>query len=109
MKTIELTPNQNSKFDVDVDGLRYTMEFKYNSRNPAWGVKLSLGGATLLDGVPAVIGVMLFQGHAVPNLPQNLYMVPVDDSNADADFAGLGVRVKLVQIEEGDDINVPAV
>jgi len=109
MKTIELTPDQNSTFDVDVGGKRYNMRFKYNSRNPNWSIDLSLAGVRLLSGVAAVIGVELFQGDANPDVPRNLFMVSVDSSTKDADFDELGVRVKMIEIEPGDDVNVPTI
>lgn len=109
MKTIELTPNQNSTFDTDIGGKRYTFIFTYNGRTPAWIVELSLGGVTLLSGVSAVIGVELFQGDANLDVPRNLFIIPIDESSKDANFSGLGVRVKFVEIEPEDDINVPAI
>lgn len=109
MKTIELTPNQSSTFDIDIAGKRYTMSFTYNGRNLAWTIDLSLAGVLLLSGIPALIGVELFQGHATPDVPRNIFMIPVSDTTKDPDFSELGITVKLVEIEPGDDINVPAI
>lgn len=109
MRTIPLTPNQNSSFEVDILDTRYRLEFLFNPRIPCWHVHLNFEGVRLLSGVPAVIGTELFQGHAIPNIPVKLFMIPVDESNADAGFDELGERVKLVIVEEGDNIDVSAV
>lgn len=109
MKTIELTSGQGSVFDVDIKGKRYTLAFAFNGRNLVWTIDLSLGGVLLLPGVPAVIGVELFQGHAVPDVPRNIFMMPVSDTTKDPDFNELGITVKLVEIEEEDNLDVPAI
>lgn len=109
MKTIPLTPDQNSSFDVDVDNKRYSIVLKFNSRSSVWIASLSLGGTLLLSGVPLVAGVELFQGHALGTEPSNLFMIPVADPAVDATFSTLGVDVKFVIIEEGDGIDVSAI
>lgn len=109
MREIPLTPSQNSSFEVDIPDTRYSLSLRYNPRIPCWHASLSLAGTVLLSGVPLVAGVELFQGHAIPNIPTNLFMIPVDESSADAGFDELGVRVKLVLVEEGDNINVTSV
>lgn len=109
MKTIPLTPSQPSTFDADISGKRYTFRFTYNSRLGLWSIDLSLAGVRLVGGAAAVIGAELFQGNALPDLPRGLYMVPQDQSTADALYADLGGRVKLMQITAEDGLNVPTI
>ena len=111
MREIPLTPSQNGSFDIDIENRRYTLVFRYVSRPgiESWSMDLSLGGVVLLTGVPAVIGVELFQGHAIPDIPRGLVMVPIDERQDDASFDELGTRVKLVLIEEGDGIDTTTI
>lgn len=109
MIQIPLTASQNSNFEADVDGKRYTFRFTYNARVGVWSVNLALGGTELVNGALAVIGCELFQGGAYPDLPRGLYMVPQDQSTEDATYDELGGRVKLFRITEEDGLNVPAV
>ncbi len=106
MRTIELTPEQNSVFDVDIDSVRYTLDFRFNSRSTIWVIQLSVAGTVILSGVPAVIGSELFQGHAVEPVPRNLFMISVNGDGEDADFLTLGQTTRLILIEEGDNIDV---
>lgn len=109
MKQIPLTPSQNSTFDGDVDGRRYTFRFTYNSRAGYWAIDLSLAGVAVVNGAVAAIGVELFQGDATPEIPRGLYMVPTDQETRDAAFDELGLRVVLLQITAEDGLNVPTV
>lgn len=107
MNLINITPGSSASFEVDLQGARYTFSFQYNPRLGFWTVDLSLAGVDLVKGQVAAMGVMLFRGYADPRVPVNLYFAPLDDSSLDAEYSDLGARVVLVEIEAGDNLNVP--
>lgn len=107
MNLIKITPGSTSSFDIDLQGARYTFTFLYNPRIGVWSIDLALAGEALIDGALAVMGVQLFRGQADKRIPTSLYLAPLDNSTEDATYSELGARVVLVEIEPGDDINVP--
>lgn len=109
MINIPLTPRSSNIFDFDLEGNRYTLRHTFNSRLGLWSLDLSLRGKTLVFGAMGVMGIELFRGFAIPDVPTGLYLIPVDRSTEDPGFNDLGTRVLLMQIEEEDGINVPTV
>jgi hypothetical protein len=107
MNLIKITPSSTASFDVDLQDTRYTLTFIYNARLGIWTINLLLAGVALATGQAAVMGVQLFRGYADPRIPTGLYLAPLDDSTEDADYAGLGSRVVLMEIFPEDGINVP--
>lgn len=109
MIEVPVTINSNSMFDFDLDGKRYTLRHTFNARLGLWSLDLYLRGEVLVLGAAAVMGVELFHGNALPDVPQGLYLVPLDRSTEDAGFGDLGSRVKLMRITAEDGLNVPTV
>ncbi len=106
MNLIKITPKTTATFDIDLNAVRYTFVFVYNPKVGIWKINLLQAGVSLVTGQAAVMGVELFQGHANPLIPRNLYLAPVDRSLEDAKYAELGDRVVLVEILPEDGINV---
>lgn len=106
MNQIKITPGSTATFDVDLQNRRYTFKFLYNPRLQLWSVNLYLAGQPLVLGQLCVMGVELFRGLAEPLVPKGLYFAPLDESTEDATYNELGARVILVELEEGDGIDV---
>lgn len=109
MNLINITPAATASFDIDLQGRRYTFTFVYNSRLGIWAITLALASTVLVTGQLALMGVELFRGHANPLIPRGLYFAPLGQSTEDADYAELGARVVLVEIETGDGLNVVSI
>ena len=109
MNLIKITPGTTATFDVDLQGRRYTFTFVYNPRLGLWSVDLYLASQPLVIGQMCLMGVEMFRGQANPLIPAGLYFAPLDGNTEDAEYADLGARVVLVEIEEGDGINVVSV
>lgn len=106
MNLIKITPGKTATFDTDLNDIRYTFVFLYNPKVGIWSINLLQAGVPLVTGQAAVMGVELFQGHANPLIPRNLYLAPVDRNLNDATYMELGDRVVLVEILPEDGINV---
>lgn len=109
MIEVPITVRSNSMFDFDLLGKRYTLRHTFNPRLGLWSLDLYLRGTLLMAGAAAVMGVELFRGSALPDVPAGLYLIPIDRSTEDAGFDDLGSRVKLMRITAEDGLNVPSV
>lgn len=90
-------PVQNTpqRFEIELSGVTYVMENRYNSVAGYWELELSdAAGVPIVSAVPLLAGVNLLEGY--PGGPPGLLAVITDgDETADPTLNGLGVESKL--------------
>lgn len=97
-------PFQQSQ--VDLDGVPFNVELRWNERAPAWVMTLrDASGAVLRAGVRVCLGAELLPAEKPSTFPAGtLLAVDTSDSGVDAglDELGADARVRLVYLEAAD-------
>lgn len=96
---IPITPDvPHFDFQVELDGVTYTLELRWNERDAAWYLSLLTAEEDpLVMGRKVVLDVPLWSRFKDPRVPRGL-LVAVDTSQKgiDAGYDDLGRRVQLV-------------
>lgn len=92
----------NYEFKTTLDGVRYTLAFRWNERAGRWIMDIkTASGAVIVAGIPLLSGVdFLAQLKEVKSLPQgNLFILSLVDENSSPGRDDLGVNVLLMYQE----------
>lgn len=92
--------NPNFTIDVDMDGVTYTLQFKWNARAPGWFVSISTStGEVLVLARRLPVNWPLWWRNRDPLLPSG-YLMLNDTTGADLDpgVEDLGARVQVVYV-----------
>lgn len=92
----------NYEFKTTIEGTKYTLAFRFNTRAGRWIMDIKTGGGeVIVAGVPLLAGVdFLAQFTARENLPQgNLFLLNLVDENESPDRDNLGTDVLLMYQE----------
>lgn len=96
----------HQQFQVDLDGVPYNVELRWNERAPAWVMALRDASDTpLLQGVRVCLGPALLPHRRAATFPPGeLLAVDTDSSGIDPglDELGADARVKLVYLDVAD-------
>lgn len=92
----------NYEFKTELDGVKYTLRFRFNTRAGRWimDIKTSQGGM-LLAGIALLTGVdLLAQYRAYDGAPQgNMFLLNLQDENLSPGRDDLGNGVLLMYQE----------
>lgn len=84
-------------FGVELEGVSYTIGFRWNDRDGAWYMEVGDGqGTPLVVGVKVVINTMLLGRRTTAGLPTGDFLaIDTGGGNIDAAFEDLGRRVQV--------------
>ncbi|MEW5804663.1 MAG: hypothetical protein AB1847_21445 [bacterium] len=94
----------NYEFKIELDGTRYILAFRFNTRAGRWIMDVKTGqGVMLVAGIALLAGVdLLAQFRAYDGVPQgNLFLLNIEDENISPGRNDLGANVLLLYRETG--------
>ncbi len=93
----------NYRFETDLDGVTYRIEFKYNARDDSWNCNfLDVAGNVLRAGIKAVTDWSLLERWVDQGRPDgDVFSAALGDITAPASLGELGDKVLLVYSGEG--------
>lgn len=100
MAFLEIPTNSESEhydFEIDLDGIVYTLEFLYNKRRDLWIMRiLDLEQNVSLGDTPLLTNIPLIDQYVDENLPAGRFIL-LDETgqNRDAGRNDLGASIKL--------------
>lgn len=71
------------QFDIDLSGETYTFGINYNERFDFFTFDISKGDDVILNGEKLILNKQLFSGNKDQRLPQNIYLIPLDESGTE--------------------------
>lgn len=91
----------NYSFKIDLEGVTYTLSFRYNTRDIIWTMDIAdEGGTIILSGIPLVLGTILLERFPNSNIPPgDLFVLNLEDENAEATRDNFGTDVLLMYEE----------
>jgi hypothetical protein len=102
MITIPTYQQVSSRYvvDVDLNGIMYSLQFLWNTRDNAWYMDIYLQDTVVLSGIKIVPNyALLYQYQGTPNIPAGeFFVVDTDENNPyseDITFENFGVRYIL--------------
>lgn len=100
----------HQKFEVELDGVLFGVELRWNWRAPAWVMTLrDSAGVTLREGTRVCLGGLLLpvrKSRAFP--PGELLLVDRDVNGVDPGLDDLGARTELVYLDAAEVAGVAA-
>lgn len=88
-------------FQINLEGIIYTLGFRYNSRLERWVMDVKdVDEVALVTGVPLLYGIPLLDRYKNPALPPGTFIL-IDETNAERNPTrdGLGEDYKLLYKE----------
>ena len=100
MAFLEIPTNSDSEhfdFEIDLEGVVYTLEFSYNKRRDLWNMSIiDLSGNLLLGNLPLLTDVPLTDQYVDEELPPGRFiMLDETGEQRDAGRNDLGATIKL--------------
>lgn len=91
----------NYEFKTDLDGVTYTLSFRYNSRMDRWIMDIKTeDDDPIIMGIPILLGVSLIKRFADSRLPAgDIFAISVGTTTAEAGKEDLGENVLLLYQE----------
>jgi hypothetical protein len=92
----------NYEFKTTLDGVKYTLAFRFNNRAGRWIMDIKTGSGTIITaGIPLLAGIDFpAQFQHIEGLPHgNLFLVNLADENESPGRDDLGVDVLLMYQE----------
>lgn len=85
------------RFAVELEGVSYTLTFRWNDRDGAWFLDVGDGNGTpIVTGIKMVINCMLLGRATDSRLPAGDFIaLDTSGANLDAEFQDLGRRVQV--------------
>lgn len=100
---IPLEANSNYDFTVTLEDLEWKFTINWNNEVEAWYCRLQGLTETDIDfNFKLVCGVDLIKPFAIIQLGQ-LFMVDIEEENADPDFDNIGTRFVLAYADKDED------
>lgn len=89
------------EFQIDLDGIVYTLRFRFNYRMERWVMDIATeAGEDILNGIVLVTGYPLLDQYAYSELPPGrMIAIDVTGQNRDAGEDDLGNSIKLLYEE----------
>ena len=95
---IPLTPEPSQEFTIDLDGQTIQLNVRWNATAGQWFMNLvGITFDTIINGITLVTGINLLDAYAVRELGE-LWMVDLDEENAEPDFDNFGDRFQLMYV-----------
>lgn len=91
----------NYSFKIDLEGVTYTLSFRYNTRDVIWAMDVAdEGGVIILSGIPLVLGTILLERFPDSNIPPgDFFVLNLEDETAEATRDNFGTDVLLMYEE----------
>ncbi len=91
----------NYSMKLDLDGVTYTLSFRYNFRFAVWYMDLAdEQGTTILSDIALLLGTILLDRFANDNIPQGeLFMLNLENENEEATRDNFGIDALLMYEE----------
>ena len=102
MEMVPLTSATASSFEIQIEGVVYSISIRRNSRQDVWVASFyTVTKKPLAVGIPLVLGTTLVEHHALPF--RGLFMYSTDSQVLeDAGPEDLGTRVIMVKFTEAE-------
>lgn len=98
----------HQQFQVELEGVLYGIQLRWNERADAWALTLrDAAGTALCEGVRVCLGTALLpsrRGSAFP--PGELLLVDRDAKDVEPGLADLGARTELVYLDAAEAAGV---
>lgn len=106
MALIPLTNNASSIFNIDLNGIEYTLKTKFNYRFGYWTLDILLNDEPVFMGLGMLIGSNIIGQFPRGNEIGALFMIDTSDTRLDATFSDLGTRVVLMYLTPEEIVEV---
>jgi hypothetical protein len=91
----------NYSMKLDLDGVTYTLSFRYNTRFAFWSMDIADAGETMiLSSIPLLLGTIFLNKFPNSNIPQGeLFMLNLENENEEATRDNFGIDALLMYEE----------
>jgi len=79
-----------SEVEVNLDGLLYTIEYKFNERDNRWRMSIYYDGQPEITGIKIMENQSFVHNYKLPNLIGDIYCVATEITTKPAQFDNLG-------------------
>lgn len=97
MRIVPLTSDGAYRFNIELNGIVYTFEIKYNVRFNTWSFSMLQNEIDVITGVGMLIGVNMLEPFTLDNIG-GLYMFDDSGQKLDAGPDDLGTRVIMIYL-----------
>lgn len=91
----------NYSFKIDLEGVTYTLSFRYNTRDTVWIMDIADEGENIiLSGISLVLGTILLERFTNGNIPPgDFFILSLEDGTSEATRENFGTDVLLMYEE----------
>lgn len=91
----------NYEFKTELDGVKYTLSFRFNTRLSQWIMDMATSdGTILLAGIPLLLGIDLLARFQSADIPQgNLFLINLESEYSECGRNDLGTNCLLMYQE----------